>query len=225
MYAILTGPVLWLSFAVCIGGLIARGVWYVKGLNWQLDRVPYGQYTSYAVKGALKSVLYWLLPYGSRSWRVNPGFAALFFILHLGIIVTPLFLFAHGLVITERFGIPWPAIPNGLADALTLGVLAAGTVILLRRFALPEVRVITRPEDILVMAITLAPFLTGFVAAHSGGQNSPWLIAHIVAGEVMLVALPFTKLSHSLLFFLSRAQIGIDFGVKRGGMKGRGIVW
>ena len=30
------------------------------------------------------------------------------------------------------------------------------------------------------------------------------------------MAIPFTKLSHFLLFFLSRAQIGMDFGIKRG---------
>jgi hypothetical protein len=28
-----------------------------------------------------------------------------------------------------------------------------------------------------------------------------------------------------LLFFLSRAQLGMDFGIKRGGMKGKGMAW
>ncbi|MEJ2661725.1 MAG: hypothetical protein P8Z73_13520 [Desulfobacteraceae bacterium] len=41
----------------------------------------------------------------------------------------------------------------------------------------------------------------------------------------MLVAIPFTKLSHFLLFFLSRAQLGMDFGIKRGGMKSKGMPW
>jgi len=34
-----------------------------------------------------------------------------------------------------------------------------------------------------------------------------------------------TKLSHIILFFMSRAQLGMDFGIKRGGMKGGGATW
>ncbi len=40
-----------------------------------------------------------------------------------------------------------------------------------------------------------------------------------------LVAIPFTKLSHVFLFFASRAQLGMDFGIKRGGLKGTKMDW
>ena len=43
--------------------------------------------------------------------------------------------------------------------------------------------------------------------------------------SLLLVAIPLTKLSHFVLFFLSRAQLGLDFGIKRGGMKNRGMAW
>ncbi len=42
---------------------------------------------------------------------------------------------------------------------------------------------------------------------------------------MMLIAIPFTKLSHLVLFFCSRVQLGMDYGIKRGGMKGKGLVW
>ncbi|MEW5771989.1 MAG: sulfate respiration complex protein HmcE [Thermodesulfobacteriota bacterium] len=225
MYDFLTGPMLWLSFAVCIIGLAARAVWYVRGLSWQLDRVPYGYHTPLAIKGALKSIFYWLTPLGSRSWRVKPGFMALFFGLHLGLVAVPLFLEGHAVILQERFGLGWPTMPAGLADGLTIAAIVAGVLILLRRFALPEVRSITTAHDLLIMLISLTPLVTGFVAAHMSGDNSAWLLAHIVSGEVMLIAIPFTKLSHVVLFFCSRAQIGIDFGTKRGGQKGRGLAW
>ncbi len=51
------------------------------------------------------------------------------------------------------------------------------------------------------------------------------VIAHIIAGEIWLIAIPFTKLSHFLTFFLSRIQIGMDYGIKRGGMKSKGMPW
>jgi nitrate reductase gamma subunit len=226
MYAFLTGPMLWISFLVCIGGLAWRAVWYVRGLNWQLDRVPYGQYPALAFKGAARSILHWLIPFASKSWRDKPIFTLLFFALHLGLILVPLFLFGHAVLLKSRFGLGWPTLPGSLADQLTLASLAAAVGIAVRRFALPEVRILTTGQDILAWCLTVAPMLTGFVAAHTGGgEASPWLVAHVVAGELMLMALPFTKLSHVVLFFLSRAQIGMDFGMKRGGQKGRGLVW
>jgi nitrate reductase gamma subunit len=97
--------------------------------------------------------------------------------------------------------------------------------ILLRRIALPQVRILTKPYDLLVLVIAIAPFFTGFLAHQQVGNYNFWLIAHILSGEVFLIAIPFTKLSHFLLFFLSRAQIGMDFGIKRGGMKGRSMPW
>jgi hypothetical protein len=63
------------------------------------------------------------------------------------------------------------------------------------------------------------------LAYHHVGNYQFWLILHILSGEVWLIAIPFTKLSHFILFFMSRGQIGMDFGIKRGGMKGRGMVW
>jgi nitrate reductase gamma subunit len=83
--------------------------------------------------------------------------------------------------------------------------------IILRRIALPEVRILTKPYDFLVLAIAVAPFLTGFIAYHQVGNYDFWIVAHVLCGEIMLVAIPFTKLSHFLLFFLSRAQIGHGF--------------
>jgi hypothetical protein len=75
------------------------------------------------------------------------------------------------------------------------------------------------------LAIVLAPFITGFLASHRIPNYSFWLIAHIICGEIFLIAIPLTKLSHFILFFLSRAQLGMDYGIKRGGMKGRGLAW
>ena len=108
---------------------------------------------------------------------------------------------------------------------MTIGVIVAGIFIILRRIALPEVRILTSLYDFVILFIAMAPFITGFLAYHEAPDYNFWLIAHILSGELMLVAIPFTKLSHFLLFFLSRAQLGMDFGIKRGGMKGKGLAW
>ena len=225
MYNFVTGPLAWIAFAVFFIGLIWRLIWYVKGLNWQLDRVAYKPYLSFGIKGALRSVLSWLMPYGTHSWRYYPAFTAMVFFFHLGLIITPIFLLGHNLLLEERLGWRLPALPEAVTDGMTVIMLVAALVIFLRRLALPEVRILTKPYDIILLLIAVAPFITGFMAYHQVGDYQFWLIAHILCGELMLVAIPLTKLSHFLLFFLSRAQLGMDFGIKRGGMKNKGMSW
>lgn len=225
MYQILTGPVLWFSCVFCAVGCMVHVVLYIKGLNWKLDRVTYTKNVSYGMKGAARSVFFWLVPYGTRSFRTNPGFTLLFFLFHFGLILTPIFLQAHNVILRERWGITLWTIPDGLADVLTLCVMISGLFILLRRIAVAKVRILTQAKDIIILIIAMAPFLTGFIAYHQMGDSQVWTLIHIIAGEVMLIAIPLTKLSHVVLFFCSRIQIGIDFGVKRGGMKSTGLKW
>ena len=116
-------------------------------------------------------------------------------------------------------------LPEGVSDVLTILVIVAVVFLILRRIALPEVRLITTAYDYLMIAIAVAPFITGYMAAHGTSNYDFWIITHVISGEIVLVAIPFTKLSHFILFFLSRAQLGIDYGIKRGGMKSKGMAW
>lgn len=225
MYEFVTGPLAWFAFTVFFIGLIWRFIWYAKGLDWKMDRVAYSEHLGFGIKGALRSIVRWLIPFGTHSWRFYPGFTILVFVFHLGLIITPIFLLGHNLLLQERWGFSLPTLPEVLADVMTVWMLVAALLILLRRIALPEVRILTKPYDLLLWLIAVAPFITGFLAYHQLGNYKFWLILHILCGEIMLIAIPLTKLSHFLLFFLSRAQIGMDFGIKRGGMKSKGMPW
>ncbi len=190
-----------------------------------MDRVSYTQNMVYGIKGALRSILIWLVPFGTRSWRYYPGFTILLFIFHICLLATPVFLTGHNVLLLERWGFSLPTLPEGVADFMTTCVIVSAVFIIFRRIALPEVRILTKPYDLFVLAIAVAPFITGFFAFHQVGSYDFWIIAHVLCGEIMLVAIPFTKLSHFLLFFLSRAQMGMDYGIKRGGMKNKGMAW
>ena len=214
MYEFVTGPLVWLSFGIFFVGLIVRTVLYIRGLDWKLDRVTYSVNTSYGVRGAVRSILFWLFPFATRSWRNNPWFTLWVFMMHIGLLLTPIFLLGHSVLMRERLGFGLWTLPEGLADVLTIVVIVAVIFLILRRIALPEVRLISS-----------APFVTGYIAAHGTPNYSFWIIAHVLCGEVFLIAIPLTKLSHFVLFFLSRAQLGMDYGIKRGGMKNKGIAW
>lgn len=224
MYSFITGPLLWLSFAILIVGLIVRTVKYIRGLDILLDRVAYSAHKPLAIRGAIRSIVHWLVPFWSVGWRAKPIFTIIFYTFHIGLLVTPLFLMGHAVIIQQRFGIGWPTIPMFLADTLTIGVMCAVSFLIIRRIALPEVRIITSLYDIALLLITVAPFVTGFLTVHQAPGDKFWLYAHVLSGELMLIAIPFTKLYHVVGFFLSRAQLGIDFGVKRD-FKGKGFAW
>ena len=225
MYDFLTGPMLWATFLVSFGGLLVRAVMYIRGLNWQLDRVAYRPNMSYGLRGGFRSILAFIIPFKARLWRVRPGFTIIFFAFHIGLLVTPIFLEAHNVMLRDAIGISLPALPSGVVDFLAWTCLVGGLFMVLRRIAFPEVRIITTFYDYLLLVITVMPFITGLVARYEMGDYNFWLMAHIISGEIWLLCLPFTKLSHAILFFMSRMQLGMDYGIKRGGMKGSDMAW
>lgn len=210
LYGVLTGPLLAVSLLVFFGGMAWRVYWYIKGLDWKLDRVAYRPYMRRGLKGALQSVVRWLLPYGTSSWRQAPFFAAAFFLFHLGAVFVPLFLAGHMVIMERLLGFSLPALPQSLADFLTVATIAAGGFIIARRLALPEVRRLTTAQDCFVLFLSLAPFITGLLAASGAPGYAGWLLPHLVSGHLFLLLAPFTKLSHIALFFMSRAQLGMD---------------
>lgn len=227
MYWLLTGPLFWISILVFGVGLAYRAVLYYRGLSWQLDRVAYKAHPKAGMKGAARSIFYWLLPFGTRSWRKQPLMTVASFAFHAGAILVPVFLLAHNEFLRDKIGFGLPAMPQGLADALTWIAIAGAAMLILRRIALPEVRILTTAYDYLILAMAVTPLITGLLARYGVGDGSFWLLAHIFSGEVLLIATPFTKMSHIILFFMSRGQLGMDYGIKRGGMKpfSKGMAW
>ena len=149
----------------------------------------------------------------------------IFFGFHIGAVLVPLFLLAHNLVLKEKIGFSLITLNPLLADVLTWTVIVSAVFLALRRIALPEVRILTTWYDYIILLLAVAPFVSGLVARYELGNYSFWLTVHILCGEALLIAVPFTKLSHIVLFFASRAQLGMDYGIKRGGMKGKGMAW
>jgi nitrate reductase gamma subunit len=117
----------------------------------------------------------------------------------------------------SRFEWSWPAIPDGLAGWMTLILIAIAVFFLLRRIISPGVRLISNAADYILLIIIVLPFLTGYFLTHGTVDRIAFLgdnmqLIHMLTGELMLILIPFTKLSHYILFFFSRGAIGIEFG-------------
>jgi nitrate reductase gamma subunit len=98
---------------------------------------------------------------------------------------------------------------------MTVAVMAGGIFFIGRRLRLPEVRNVTDYSDYLLIAVVLAPFVTGFIASQQWFAYRTMVILHMWTGALMLMAIPFTRLSHMLYFIFTRMYMGSEFGAVR----------
>jgi hypothetical protein len=125
------------------------------------------------------------------------------FLFHLGLIIVPLFLHGHILLWEKGIGLSWPALPIVWADGLTLLVILTGTGLLVGRISFLQSRKISRPQDFLLPTSILVVFATGFLASHphwNPFSYKPTLLLHVLSGNLLIMAVPFSKLSHVILW-------------------------
>ena len=212
MYEILTGPLLWITFSIFIGGMLARLV-FLFYLSQRKDQIIYN-HTSFS--WGIKSIVHWIIPWGSASMRNQPLFTLMVFSFHITLLAVPLFLHAHNIMWDEAFGLSLWSMPDIVADIMTIILIASACFLIIRRIRRAEVRILTSAWDYTLLILTAAPFVTGFFAYHQWGPYEILLILHILSAQVLLILIPFTKLSHMILFFFTRAFIGFEMGGRRG---------
>ncbi len=206
-YEIVRGPLAWVALLVFFLGTIYRIVSML--IEARKDKVVY-PYMS--LKYGLRSLMHWLIPFGSVNMRKRPVMTIVTFVFHICLVLTPILLLAHIILVYESWTIQWWSLPESVADVMSVLVVLACVFFLVRRIVSPEVQNVTYMSDYVLLAVVMLPFLTGFLAYHQLGPYRPMLILHILAGEIMLVAIPFTRLSHMFFFFFTRAYMGSEFG-------------
>ncbi len=208
LYNFLCRPFLWLTLIVFAGGSVYKIAKMISLVNKKEKFI----FTHISLKFSLRSILHWIIPFATVNWRRHPVITILTFVFHGGLVIMPFFLSAHVIMFNKAWGVKWWTLPYGFVDAVTIVVISSCVIFLVRRLTLREVRFLTTPSDYFILAIAFAPFLTGFLALHQIGNYHFWLILHILSGELMLMAIPFTRLSHMLFGVFTRAYSGSEFG-------------
>ncbi len=211
VYAFVTGPLVWVSFIIFIGGSLYRFI-SMAMLAKKKDPMVYAYWSTYY---AFRSIIHWIVPFASTNWRKKPFFTIVTFAFHLSLLIVPIFLFAHVILWKQAWDISWWFISDGVADFMTLVVIGGCVFFLVRRIIQPEVKFLTTPSDFIILAIVAAPFITGFWTYHQWIGFKVMGIAHILSGEVLLAVVPFTRLSHMIFFPFTRGYIGSEFGAIR----------
>ena len=193
VYELVRGPFAWIALVTFTLGGIYRIIFLL--LTGKKESVP--NYSK-SKNDVARSILHGLLPFGSTTMRKQPLFT--------------LFLLAHIVLWYESWEIQWWSLPDMLADAMALWVILACFYFMGRRLLIPEVKKVSHPGDFALLTMILLTFLSGFLAYHQWGPYRPILILHVISSEILLVALPFSKLAHMLFFSFSRAYMGAEYG-------------
>ncbi len=208
LYHFVRGPLLWVAILIFVGGCLYRLV----QLGVLVHKKEKFIYSYLSLRYGLRSILHWSIPFAAENMRRNPILTLVAFAFHICLLVTPLFLLAHVILVDESWNIRWWSLPDGTAIFMTVIVIAGCVFFLLRRILQPEVRFVTSASDYAILAIVAAPFITGVLAYFQWFGYPLLTILHILSGEIMLVAIPFTRLSHMLYAPLTRAYMGSEFG-------------
>ncbi|OFW41422.1 MAG: hypothetical protein A3J29_19195 [Acidobacteria bacterium RIFCSPLOWO2_12_FULL_67_14b] len=191
------GPVFIFSFSFMVLGLarhVALTVWEAgRTMRRAGDR-------SLPLVAIGRATLKWLFPAGAIAR--NALFSSTSVLFHAAILVVPIFLAGHIALWTRAFGIGWPAIPNGVADVLTLLAIVTAVALAVQRLTARATRAISRPSDHLVLLAVALPFATGFLTMHPALNPFSFestMLLHVMSGNLVLVLMPLTKLSHAVL--------------------------
>jgi len=145
--------------------------------------------------------LWTLFPF-TRLHRARAAYSILNFVFHVGLIIVPIFLFAHVAIWKQGVGVSWPVLPLIVADALTILTILVGLALFTARVGSPLSRTLSRAQDYLWPLLLIVPFLSGFFASHPGlcpVDYQVMLLVHVFSAELIFVLIPFSKIAHCVL--------------------------
>ncbi len=196
------GPLFRLSFALLVLGLIRIFFLDIRGAhkaykNTDDKKMPW--------KLIISRTWEWLFPLKRlrKNFRIYSIFSILF---HVGLILVPIFLFAHIQLWDSVLGISWFALPHNWALWLTISTIVFGAALFISRMSSKTTRALSRGQDYLWLILLLVPFISGLVCANLNVTPSYYrfyMLVHILSGELIFVLIPFSKIAHCVLTPLS----------------------
>jgi nitrate reductase gamma subunit len=131
------------------------------------------------------------------------------YVFHLGLALIVFLLLPHILFFEDLLGLSWPHLPNNLIYAVSVVTAVSLIAALVMRVSNPVQRIISTFDDYFSWLVTFLPVLTGLAAtSHLGARYETLLALHILSVALLLVWLPFGKLMHWFLAFVTRSQTG-----------------
>jgi nitrate reductase gamma subunit len=192
--------------------LVAGSIWRLVGILLLKEKPEFSEPRKPGGFMAALKVIY------TRSFTAAPFKRAtlypkmLAYVLHIGLFAT-VFLFVPHIVFFKGFlGFDWPGLPNSVIYLTGVAAVAAGFALLVRRVTNPVLKLISNFDDYFSWLLTMLPFITGLMMPVRMGIRYETLLAiHILSVVLLMIWLPFGKLGHTFLVFVTRGTTGMVF--------------
>lgn len=210
----LRGPLFRIAYLVFFAGMAYRLV-RVIGLGWSKDRVP-----SAGSKAKGIAITYvkglGVLPFIPWVKRTFHGNAVTFLagaVFHAGLFVIILLGTAHMLAWKSLLGFGWPTLPLPIVDWFAAVTIIAMVALLVNRMSHPVVKRLSGPAEYLNWTLVFLPMVTGYAMTHHLFFRYEVLFSlHMLTVDVLLIWIPFSRISHFVFYFFSRTIHGAQFG-------------
>jgi nitrate reductase gamma subunit len=202
------GPALQVAAYILVAGVL----WRLIGILLLKEKPEFSEPRKPGGFMAALKVIY------TRSFTAAPFKRAtlypkmLAYVLHIGFFAV-IFLFVPHIVFFEGFlGFDWPGLPNNVIYLSGVAAVVAGLALLVRRLTDPVLKLISNFDDYFSWFVTLLPIVTGLIMPVRMGVRYETLLAiHILSVAVLMIWLPFGKLGHTFLVFVTRGTTGMVF--------------
>ena len=213
LLAFARGPALWFSLLVFVVG----SGWRVLAI-FRLGKKPdlSEPRNTRLFAGAMRGIFARMIQ--RKEFKRSGKLSALNgYLYHLGLAVVAFGYLPHVLFIERLTGFAWPALPEWLAYFAAGAAIVGLLVVLLERLTDPVLRLLSGFDDWFSWLVVFLPLLTGMAAtggwspqlAPGGTTSYPLPLAvHLLSVELLLLWLPFGKLAHAFLVFISRGITG-----------------
>lgn len=208
------GTLFTVALLVFIAGMVYR-ITRVIMLGWKRDRVPArGSKAKGVLTSFLKGILFWpFIPWVKNTFKRNPLIYIAGGLFHLGLFVVLIFGTAHMLVWKSLLGFGWGTIPLPIVDWLAATAIVAMIMLFINRLNNPVLRLLTGWPEWFNLLFVFVPFVTGYMMTHHLFFRYEVLFSvHMLAVDMLLIWIPFSRISHFVFYFFSKAIHGADFG-------------
>lgn len=199
------GPALQVSFYLLIAGTL----WRVLGILMLQAKPDHSEARKRGgFIGALKVI--YTRSFTAPVFKKQTAYSkTIGYALHIGLFVTVFFFVPHIVFFKGIVGFDWPGLPNSAIFFIGVLTVAVGIAIIIRRLTHPVLKLLSNFDDYFSWFVTLLPLVTGLIIPIRFGVRYETLLAiHILSVALLFAWLPFGKLAHSFLIFMSRGTTG-----------------
>jgi ferredoxin len=223
LYELIRGPVMTgtiILFAACL--VYRVGQFFLATFRVPLKTTALGsrQTHRFGFRESIRSVPQKLrklrIHYRNSVFSMRPFTIPLTVVYHAVIVAAVFFSEGHNVLLDLSWGFRFPAIPEKTMDALTIFVIVVSLYYLIRRVFSAKMRYPQIFSDYAAILFTAAPFVTGFMAYHQWFNYRTVIICHMISGQLMLLALPYTKLGHLIFYFFGRFSLRGELNLLHG---------